>query len=156
MRTIRLLLIGAAAVTMAAGCSSAPISPEQLQTWVGRPIADIEREWGPATREVADGSQKILVYEHLESKSGTDFQKPPEAGGARRMAQQTANDAVRGPTVYARSYLFWVDAAGKIVRAELRALTRGGRIPRRPSPSHRPPCAPSRPGLYGVGAARLR
>jgi hypothetical protein len=112
--------LGAVLLLLAAGCSSAPISPERLQTWIGRPVADIEREWGPATREIPDGSQRILVYEHLESKTATDFQKP-SSGGSRRIAQETANEAARNPQVYARSYLFWVDASGKIVRAELRA-----------------------------------
>jgi hypothetical protein len=107
-----------------AGCASG-IRPEVLQSWVGRPAAALEREWGPPTREVTDGDLRILIYEEAERATSQNFSSP-SGGGARggtdkwAAAQAQANEAFRAPTVYARSYLFWVNREGAIVNATRR------------------------------------
>jgi hypothetical protein len=73
--------------------------PEELARWVGQPAEALEKAWGPATREVTDASFKVLVYEQTEA-SGQIIKGVPE------------------PPAYARSYLFWVDAAGIVTRVE--------------------------------------
>jgi hypothetical protein len=120
----RLLGLGLA-VTLVAGCGGG-IRPEVLKSWVGRPAAALEKDWGPATREVPDGDLRILVYEEVErardGKSSNFDQQDP--GGYSRdvhhQAQLAAERAYHAPRVYVRSYLFWVDREGKIVNSMVR------------------------------------
>ena len=88
---------------------------------MGRPAADLVKTWGAPTREVDDAGQRVLIYEELERNENLAFEKTVtarQAGSAAAAAQ--ANAATVGPTVHARSYLFWVDGAGAIVRAQIR------------------------------------
>ena len=113
------LVVGFTALGLAACAHGLP--PEQVQAWVGRPAGDLVRSWGAPTREVDDGGQRILIYEEMERSQKLAFEKQVtarQAGSA--AAAEAENAAARGPTVYARSYLFWVDAAGAIVRAQIR------------------------------------
>ena len=90
---------------------------------MGRPAAAIQQEWGPATREIVDGDLRILVYEQVERRTSSDFQSPAAtraSGGAAGLAQAAAADAYRSPTVYVRSYLFWVNREGTIVHSDMR------------------------------------
>ena len=104
-----------------AACTRGGVPPEQVQAWVGRPAADLVKSWGAPTREVDDAGQRVLIYEEMERNSNTNFEKTVtarQAGSA--AAAEAARQAALGPTVYARSYLFWVDGAGAIVRAQIR------------------------------------
>jgi hypothetical protein len=117
---MRALIIGLLALTLG-GCRGGGLPPERVQAWVGRSATDLAREWGAATREVDDAGQRVLIYEEIEQGQHSVFGNQVtarEAGGAQAAA--AANSAARGPAVYARSYLFWVDAGGKIVRAQTR------------------------------------
>jgi hypothetical protein len=103
------------------GCMRGGLSNAQVQAWVGRPSADLEKTWGPPTREVDDAGQRVLIYEEVERNSNTNFEKTVtarQAGSA--AAAAAANAAITDVKVYARSYLFWVDSAGAIVRAQIR------------------------------------
>jgi hypothetical protein len=102
-------------------CSRGGLPPERVQAWVGRSAADLTREWGTPTREVDDAGQRVLIYEEMERNQNLAFEKQVtarQAGSAQAAA--ALNAAAQGPTAYARSYLFWVDAAGAIVRAQIR------------------------------------
>ncbi len=97
-------------------CSRGGIPPEQVQAWAGRPAADLVREWGAPTKEVVDAGQRVLIYEEIEQTKATEFSRevsPRTVGG-------TPPPSTVGYSSYARSYLFWVDAAGKITRTEIR------------------------------------
>lgn len=102
-------------------CTRGGLPPEQVQAWVGRPAADLVKAWGAPTREVDDAGQRILIYEEVEKNYHTNFEKTVTArqAGSAAAAEQ-ANAAAVGPKVYARSYLFWVDGAGAIVRSQIR------------------------------------
>lgn len=123
MRRTRPWLAFALALVGGAGCSSGAVQPDVLRAWVGRPAAALQQEWGPATREIADGDLRILVYEQVEKRTGTDFQSAPATGaidGRAAYVQALAAEAYRSPTVYVRSYLFWVNPAGTIVHFDVR------------------------------------
>lgn len=110
---LALALVGAA-------CASG-IKPEALRAWIGRPAAELERDWGAATREVPDGDLRILVYEEVERRVGRNFETT--AAGrqdAYAAAAAAAQEAYRVPTVYVRSYLFWVNRDGTIVNSMVR------------------------------------
>jgi len=111
------MALGLAVGLAGAGCSTA-IRPEVLKAWIGRPAAALEREWGTPTREVPDGALRILIYEQFEKRSGSDFQ----AGAGRRAitSSDAPSETYRSPTVYARSYLFWVNPEGTIVHSDVR------------------------------------
>jgi hypothetical protein len=115
------VLLAAVAVLGVVACSKGGLSNDQVQAWVGKPARDLVRAWGAPTREVEDAGQQVLIYEELEQNSNLNFEKTvtaKQAGSA--AAAEQANQLARGPKVYARSYLFWVDAAGAIVRAQIR------------------------------------
>lgn len=114
------LVLGLIALGLGA-CTRGGLPPEQVQAWVGRPAADLVKAWGAPTREVADAGQRVLIYEEMERNRDQNFERTVTArqAGSAAAAEQ-ANAAIRGPTVYARSYLFWVDGAGAIVRAQIR------------------------------------
>jgi hypothetical protein len=107
-----------------AACGPVAIRPEVLQQWIGRPATVLEKEWGEPSRQVSEGDLRILVYEELTQRTGQDFKSaqrnspyaPREAGGG--LAETPTPD--RGLTVYVRSYLFWVNPAGVIVRTAVR------------------------------------
>jgi hypothetical protein len=109
-----------AVAVLGAACASG-IKPEALRAWVGRPAAELQRDWGAATREVPDGELRILVYEEVERRARRNFET---TGGGRAdayaAAAAAAQEAYRIPTVYVRSYLFWVNGDGTIVNAMVR------------------------------------
>src|SRR5262245_40016669 len=95
------------------------IPAQQVQAWEGRPAADLVREWGPPTKEVEDAGQRVLIYEEVErtgtSSFSTEVSPRYTGGGGIPPPQPTI-----GYNSYARSYLFWVDAAGKITKSQTR------------------------------------
>lgn len=121
MKGLRVGLGLAVAVGAATACSSG-IRPEVLQGWVGRPAAALERAWGPATREVPDGDLRVLIYEEVERSTSRTFENTATSrtGGTYAAAAVAAQEAYRPPTVYVRSYLFWVNRDGTIVNAMVR------------------------------------
>jgi hypothetical protein len=106
-----------------AGCGPVAIPPEVLQRYVGRPAADLKKDWGEPSREVPDGDLRILVYEELRESSPGDFQNPrgtvykPRSSGT---GLEAPSDREKGLTVYVRSYLFWVNREGLVVRTTVR------------------------------------
>ena len=109
------LVVGLAALGLIA-CSRGGIPPEQVEAWVGRPRADLVREWGAPTKEVDDAGQRVLIYEEVEQSKAVEFSRevsPRTVGG-------TPPPSTVGYSSYARSYLFWVDATGKITRTQIR------------------------------------
>lgn len=107
------------AAGLAGGCAQG-LSAPQLQAWVGRPATELSADWGNPTREVTDEGLRVLIYEELDAAG-----KPTFAGGETRESRENRMtsrymSSYRGPQVYARSYLFWVDDKGAIVRAERR------------------------------------
>src|SRR5262245_23023978 len=123
MAAPRGILRFALALTLLAGCATRGIAPETLKRWVGKPAASLEKDWGPATREVPDGDLRILVYEEIEQKtrqSNFDTQDPSQFRGSQSSylaGQEAANKAYHMPKVYVRSYLFWVNREGTIVNS---------------------------------------
>jgi hypothetical protein len=112
--------VAALALLALAACARG-VPREQLQAWVGRPAADLVQAWGTPTREVADGTARVLIYEEMERAPSLEFGRQVtnrQVGGYQ--AAQEVNEALRGPEVYARSYLFWVDPAGTIIRSDVR------------------------------------
>jgi hypothetical protein len=122
MKGMRPTVVIAAVVALGLlACSRGGLPTEQVQAWVGRPASDLVRAWGAPTREVDDAGQRVMIYEELERNEALAFEKTVTArqAGSAAAAEQ-ANAALRGAKVYARSYLFWVDAGGAIVRAQIR------------------------------------
>ena len=113
----RLLLAGLVALGLTACKSGVPL--EQVQAWEGRPAADLVREWGTPTKEVEDTGQRVLVYEEMERTGSASFSREvsPRYSGGGGIAPPASTV---GYNSYARSYLFWVDAAGKITRTQIR------------------------------------
>jgi hypothetical protein len=112
------LIVGLTALGLAA-CSRSGIPPEQVQAWAGRPAADLVREWGAPTKEVDDAGQRVLIYEEVERTQSPEFSR--EVSSATKAAGQgPAAPATIGYASYVRSYLFWVDATGKITRTLIR------------------------------------
>ena len=113
----RFLVAALLALGLAACQSGIPV--EQVKAWEGRPAADLVRAWGSPTKELEDGGQRVLVYEEVERTGSASFSRevsPRYSGGAGIAPPQSAI----GYNSYARSYLFWVDAAGKISRSQIR------------------------------------
>jgi hypothetical protein len=114
----RALAVGLALLGLAA-CRSGGLPPAQVEAWVGRSAADLTKEWGTPTKEVEEDGQRVLIYEELERTENTEFatQVSPRltAQGATTQPLTTV-----GTKAYARSYLFWVDGAGKITRTQIR------------------------------------
>ncbi|MBI3456588.1 MAG: hypothetical protein HY002_12495 [Candidatus Rokubacteria bacterium] len=119
MSLARSALALAALLAAVLGCSQA-VRPEVLRSWVGRPAAALEKDWGPPTREVPDGELRILIYEEVTKNTQRTFDSADPRGrtlGAYAAAQAAAQEAYRLPTVYVRSYLFWVNRGGTIVNS---------------------------------------
>jgi hypothetical protein len=113
----RLVLVGLVALALAA-CKGG-IPQEQVQAWVGRPAAELVREWGSPTKEVDDAGQRVMIYEEVERSGSADFSRevsPRYTGGGGIPPPQS----MVGYQSYARSYLFWIDAAGKIAKTQIR------------------------------------
>ena len=78
-------------VSLALGLAAckAGVPPEQVQAWVGRPAADLIREWGTPTKEVDDAGQRVLVYDEVERTGSAAFSRevsPRYSGGGRHRA----------------------------------------------------------------------
>lgn len=97
-------------------CGGVP-PPQDIQPWVGRPAADLAREWGTPTRELTDADQRILVYEEMVQTRTRDLSQDTSR---RNVGAGPPPPSAMGSTAYARSYLFWVDASGKITQAKVR------------------------------------
>ena len=118
-RPAPLVLTLTLAVGLVGGCSGA-VRPAVVQAWVGRPAAALQQEWGSATREVEDAGLRLLIYDQVERASGTTF-RPQTSASPLAAANTGATTSETGSlTVYVRSYLFWVNRDGTIVRAEAR------------------------------------
>ena len=116
----RTLVVGLAALGLVA-CSRGGLPPERVQAWVGRPAAELEREWGAPTRDVTDGGQRVMIYEEVERSQTTDFSRQVSTRSRAPGEDPTAAAAsTLGSSSYARSYLFWVDTAGNITRTQIR------------------------------------
>jgi hypothetical protein len=102
------------ALVALAACSKGGVPPEQVQAWMGRPAADLIREWGSPTKEVEDAGQRVLIYEEIEQTGSAEFSRTVSKRYDDSPAAAAA--AAIGYNSYARSYLFWVDASGKISR----------------------------------------
>jgi len=116
---MRRLLLVAGLVALGLSACKSGIPLEQVQAWEGRPAADLIREWGTPTKELDDAGQRVLVFEEVERTGSAAFSRevsPRYSGGG--SAPPPA--AAIGYNSYARSYLFWVDAAGKITRTQIR------------------------------------
>ena len=114
-------ILGLAALGLAA-CSKGGVPPEQVQAWVGRPAADLMREWGSPTKEVEDAGQRVLIYEEVERTGSAEFSRSvsPRYQDSPAGAAASAPAPTIGYNSYARSYIFWVDAAGKISKTQIR------------------------------------
>lgn len=100
-------------------CSRGGIPPERVEAWAGRPAADLLREWGAPTKEVDDAGQRVLIYEEIEQTKATDFSRQTPSS-TRAAGLGPGAPTTIGYSSYARSYLFWVDPAGKITRTQIR------------------------------------
>jgi hypothetical protein len=114
----RLLLLVAFAAFGVLGCNRGGLPPEKVQAWVGRPAAELVREWGLPTKEVMDDGQRVLIYEEVERAEAQEFARDVSPRQAREGLPTPAPAAAY--SAYARSYLFWVDAAGQVVRTQIR------------------------------------
>jgi hypothetical protein len=112
----RLLVAGLLAFGLAACRAGIPL--EKVQAWEGRPAADLLREWGTPTKELEDGGQRVLVYEEVERTGSADFSREVSPRYTGRGGIVPPPSTI-GYNSYARSYLFWVDAAGKISRTQI-------------------------------------
>ena len=113
---MRRVALGIAVTTLAlAACGGVP-PPHDVQPWVGRPAADLAREWGAPTRELSDADQKILVYEEMVQTKTKDLTQDQSKKNIGAVPPPSA----MGFSAYARSYLFWVDASGKITQVQIR------------------------------------
>lgn len=115
----RLLLVAGLVVALGLSACKSGIPLEQVQAWEGRPAADLIREWGTPTKEVDDAGQRVLVYEELERTGSAAFSREvsPRYSGGQGIAPPPSTI---GYNSYARSYIFWVDATGKITRSQIR------------------------------------
>jgi hypothetical protein len=114
----RTLVAGLTALGLVA-CARGGLPPERVQAWVGRPAAELVREWGAPTKDVTDGGQRVMIYEEVERSQSTDFSRQVSTR-ARAPGEDPTAASTLGSTSYARSYLFWVDTAGNITRTQIR------------------------------------
>src|SRR5215831_1614073 len=110
------LVLGIALTALAlTACGGVPPA-QDITPWVGRPAADLAREWGVPTRELTDADQKILVYEEMVQTRTKDLTQDQSKKNIGALPPPSA----MGFSAYARSYLFWVDASGKITQVQIR------------------------------------
>ena len=114
MERVRRLTLVLVLLALAA-CGGVP-PPVNIQPWVGRSAADLAREWGTPTRELPDKGQRILVYEEMVQTRVKDFSQDT----SRRNVGAGPPPTTTNFSAYARSYLFWVDASGKITQTQTR------------------------------------
>jgi hypothetical protein len=113
----RAIAVGLTVLGLAA-CSRGGLPPERVQAWVGRPAAQLVREWGVPTKEVDDAGQRVMIYEEIERTGSAEFSRQVSTNS--RTGGEQAPATSLGYSSYARSYLFWVDAAGTITRTQIR------------------------------------
>ena len=119
MRRRDLPWTAAVALVLLAGCvRSTAVRPEVLESFVGRPATALEKAWGPPSREVPDGGQRLLIYEQMDRRDAVDVARSDSTkrSATQNSVQTQTNATVNPGKVYARSYRFWVDAAGTVVR----------------------------------------
>ena len=109
------LVFGLIAALGLTACSGVPPA-QNVDGWVGRPVADLARDWGTPTRELTDAGQRILVYEEMVQTRTKDLTQETSKKNVGAVPPPSA----MGYSAYARSYLFWVDASGKITQAQVR------------------------------------
>jgi hypothetical protein len=63
-----------------------------------------------------EGDQKILVYEEMVQTRTKDLSQDT----SKRNVGAVPPPSAMGYSAYARSYLFWVDASGKITQTQIR------------------------------------
>ena len=114
----RTLVAGLTALGLVA-CAHGGLPPERVQAWVGRPATELVREWGAPTKEVDDVGQRVMIYEEVERTKSADFSRQVSSR-TRDAGEEPAPATTLGYSAYARSYLFWVDTAGKITRTQIR------------------------------------
>ncbi len=88
--------------------------------WVGRPAASLEKDWGPATREAQDGDLRLLVYEEVQKQSRSGMLDGSGTASRKAEAESETDKKYSGPRIHVRSYLFWVNPDGTIVRSTVR------------------------------------
>ena len=106
-------LVSLIALVLAACGGLAPA--QDIRPWVGRSAADLAREWGTPTRELTDAGQRLLVYEEMVQTQTRDLSQDT----SKRNAGSGPPPSFTSYSAYARSYLFWVDAAGKITQTRV-------------------------------------
>jgi len=111
----RLALIVSLALGLAA-CSGVPPA-QKIDGWVGRPVTDLTRDWGTPTREATDAGQRVLVYEEMVETRTKDLSQDTSR---KNVGAGPPPPGTIGYSAYARSYLFWVDASGKITQTQVR------------------------------------
>ena len=117
MKPMRRLVLAVAFTALGiSACGGIPPAHD-VQPWVGRPAADLAREWGTPTRELTDGGQRILVYEEMIQTRTRDLSQDTSR---KNVGSGPPPPSAAGPSSYARSYLFWVDASGKITQTQVR------------------------------------
>src|SRR5262245_58497832 len=113
MRRLALIL----SLTLGLVACGGPPPAQKIDGWGGRAAADLTTARGTPTREVTDAGQRVLVYEEMVESRTRDLSQDTSKKNAGYLppAPGTA-----GYSAYARSYLFWVDAAGKITQTQVR------------------------------------
>ena len=109
------LALGLAALGLTA-CSGV-VPAQKIDNWVGRPATDLTRDWGAPTREVTDAGQRVLVYEEMVETRTKDLSQDTSR---KNVGAGPPPPGTVGYSAYARSYLFWVDASGKITQTQVR------------------------------------
>src|SRR5262249_26325989 len=99
-------VIAGLAIVGLLACNRGGLPPEKVEAWIGRPAADLEREWGPPTKEVTDAGQRVLIYEEVERTGNAEF--------SREVSQRSAGSGPPPPA-----------------RAALRSRSRRGVVPLR-------------------------
>jgi len=124
MRAGRFAVVLGLVLVAAVGCADKGVKPEEMEAWVGRPAATLEKNWGNATREVQDGDLRILIYEEVGKGKPLNFNESTGTsrffGGSAGAGHIIATEVYRTPTVYVRSYIFWVNREGTIVSSAIR------------------------------------
>ena len=102
-----------------AACKARRSRPSRSRPGWGGPPPTSSASGAPPTKEVDDAGQRVLIYEEIERTGSAEFSREvsPRYSGGGGIAPPPSTV---GYNSYARSYLFWVDAAGKISRTQIR------------------------------------